>query len=318
MYKEKVKIGGFCKHRIVRNSDGKVFLVILLIMSLVLNVYLAVTVVNFKLYISKLEKELNNLATQNENLSKEVQNLRNALEITRSQLEYYKSQTYQQGTFIPVGGLIGESNVNIVAVKTVYVDIFTAYYEGVTLKAEVELREGKGRILVNTEPRIGIDLQTSARVAVSVAEAYTGLNLTNVDIIITIKGKEEVEVVDGPSAGLPLTVAIISALRHENISNRVYATGTINQDGSIGAVGGIAEKAIAAAKSGAKLFIVPRGQGKVIVYEKREEEILPGFKIIRYVPKEVLLKDYLRSLGFDVEVFEVSNIAEAYNLYRSG
>ncbi len=295
-------------------SNGKVFLVILLIISLVLNAYLVATTISLKSYVSSLERELSNLAAQNENLSREVQNLREILDITRRQLEYYKSQSYYQG-FTPAGGLVGEANVNIVAVKMVYVGLFTTYYEGVTLKADVELREGKGRILINTEPRIGIDLQTSARIAVSVAEAYTGLNLTDVDIIITIKGEEEVEVVDGPSAGLPITVAIISVLRHENISDAVYATGTINLDGSIGAVGGIPEKALAAAKNGAKIFIVPKGQSKVIVYERKEVEVLPGFKIIRYVPREVTLKDYLKNQGFDVEVFEVSNIVEAYNLY---
>lgn len=298
----------------MRDSNGKVFLVVLLIISLALNIYLVVTIVSFKSYIVRLEKELNSLVAQNENLSREVQSLRNFLDITRRQLEYYKNQTYYQG-FTSTGGLIGESDVNIVAVKIAYGDWFTTYYEGVTLRAEVELRDGKGRILVNTEPRIGIDLQTSTRVAVSVAETYTGFNLTAIDVIVTIRGEEEVEVVDGPSAGLPITIAIISALRHENISNEVYATGTINPDGSIGAVGGIAEKALAAAEKGAKLFIVPRGQNKIVVYERREEEIMPGFKIVRYVPKEVSLKDYLKSRGFDIEVFEVSNIVEAYNLY---
>ncbi|MEM1570077.1 MAG: S16 family serine protease [Candidatus Bathyarchaeia archaeon] len=310
----KGEIGELSKHKIVRDPNGRALLVVLLIISLALNVYLMITIVNFKSYIVRLEKELNNLAAQNENLSREVQNLRNVLDITRRQLEYYKNQTYYQG-FISTGGLIGETDVNIVAVKIARGDLFTTYYEGVTLKAEVELRDGKGRILVNTEPRIGIDLQTSARIAVSVAEAYTGLNLTTVDVIITIKGEEEVEVVDGPSAGLPITVAIISALRHENISNEVYATGTINPDGSIGAVGGIAEKALAAAEKGARFFLVPKGQSKIVIYERREEEILPGFKIIRYVPKEVSLKDYLKNHGFDVEVFEVSNIVEAYSLY---
>ncbi|MBS7612634.1 hypothetical protein KEJ48_00060 [Candidatus Bathyarchaeota archaeon] len=295
-------------------SNGKAFLVILLIVSLALNAYLLVTTISLKSYVSSLERELSNLAAQNENLSREVQNLRKILDITRNQLEYYKSQSYYQG-FTPAGGLVGEVNVNIVAVKMVYVDWFTTYYEGVTLKAEVELRDGKGRILINTEPRIGIDLQTSARIAVSVAETYTGLNLTDMDVIITIKGEEEVEVVDGPSAGLPITVGIISALRRENISDIVYATGTINLDGSIGAVGGISEKALAASKKGAKIFIVPKGQSKIIIYEKKEGEVLPGFKIIRYVPKEVTLKDYLKTQGFDVEVFEVSNIVEAYNLY---
>jgi len=69
------------------------------------------------------------------------------------------------------------------------------------MTCRVELREGSGRVLVSTVPRIGIDLQTSSRTAVFVAENLTGARLGETDAIITIEAEEPVEVVDGPSAG---------------------------------------------------------------------------------------------------------------------
>jgi uncharacterized protein len=138
--------------------------------------------------------------------------------------------------------LIGEAEVNIVAVKTVPENFSTIRYEGLVLKCKVELHAGSGRILVNTVPRIGIDLQTSAQTAVNIAERLTGKSLSNTNVMLTVESKEEVYVVDGPSAGAAITAIVIAAIKGERLSNRVFITGTIMPDGSIGKVGGIAEK----------------------------------------------------------------------------
>ena len=65
----------------------------------------------------------------------------------------------------------------------------------------------------------------------------------------------------GPSAGAALTIATIAALKHDSIRSDVVITGTINADGTIGQIGGVLEKAQAAKDIGAKLFLVPVGQG---------------------------------------------------------
>lgn len=302
--------------------SGRVLLIAVLVVSLCLNVYLTVTLVQLRSDYRRLENGFRELTAQNENLTRQVEALRNLLEIVEKQLDYYRNQTIYYSGLIQrpsssSGSLEGRAVVNVVAVKTVPYGFFEVRYEGVTLKAEVELRTGEGRVLVNTEPRIGIDLQTSSRIAVEVAENYTGVSLNRTDVIITVIGTEEVEVVDGPSAGLAITAAIIAAIRGDNISSSVYATGTINPDGSVGPVGGVAEKAVAAAESGATLFLVPKGQGTIVVYEEKIEEPLPGFKIIRYIPKRVSLQSYLESLGYRVKVVEVSSIWEAYGLFTS-
>ena len=71
--------------------------------------------------------------------------------------------------------------------------------------------------------------------------------------------------VSGPSAGLAFSLAIIDELSPENITNgrRVAVTGSIRPDGIVEPVGGVAQKAIAARASGAKMMLVPKGEAKI-------------------------------------------------------
>lgn len=63
----------------------------------------------------------------------------------------------------------------------------------------------------------------------------------------------------GPSGGLAFALGIIELLTPEDIlRGRIVATtGTIDEKGNVGSIGGIAEKILAAKKAGATLFIVP-------------------------------------------------------------
>ena len=68
--------------------------------------------------------------------------------------------------------------------------------------------------------------------------------------------------IGGPSAGLAFTIALIDELTKGNLvgRGRVVATGTINEDGSVGAIGALEQKAVAVKDAGATLFLVPAGQ----------------------------------------------------------
>ena len=297
----------------------------ILVVSLILNVILGYAYVIFqeRENLAVLESQVKYLKTQNENLTRQLQNLKNKLEILQNQLEYYKNQANYYSSLLVSGNVSGEafvgsSTVNLVAVRVVWVSFFEYYYEGVTMKGLVELRPGKGNIFVNTEPRIGIDLQTSVRTACLVAENITGRSLSGVDVTLTVVAKQEVDVVDGPSAGAAITCAIIAAIQDKKLNSSVYITGTINPDGKIGPVGGVLEKALAAAKEGAKIFLVPKGQSMVTVYVEKKKEVAPGFIIITREPKHVKLQDYLFHEGYQVKVFEVKNIQEAYKFMVSG
>jgi len=289
--------------------------------SLLLNFVLAAFSAAVFLQFYNLKSQIETLKEENTLLGKELNSLKQKTEILQSQLDYYKTQAeyysnISKSTSI-AEGILGESIVNIVAVKEVQLSFFEVSYEGVVMKVKVELKQGEGRILINTQPRVGIDLQTSARTAKLVAENFTKKSLEKTDVILTVIAQSDVDVIDGPSAGAAITIAIISAILNKNLKNDVFITGTINPDGTIGWVGGIAEKAVAAAKQNATKFLVPKGQKIVAILKPEKKEPIPGVTIVTYKVEEVDLNDYLKQLGYKTEVIEVENINEAYQLFTS-
>jgi PDZ domain-containing protein len=72
--------------------------------------------------------------------------------------------------------------------------------------------------------------------------------------------------IGGPSAGLAMTLSIFDKLTPGNLAGgkKVAVTGTISEDGSVGEIGGITQKAGSAKAAGADLFIVPACTTKAI------------------------------------------------------
>jgi PDZ domain-containing protein len=72
----------------------------------------------------------------------------------------------------------------------------------------------------------------------------------------------DVGAIGGPSAGLALTLAILDILSGGDLTggHAVAATGTIELDGTVGNVGGVAQKALAVRRAGATVFFVPADQ----------------------------------------------------------
>lgn len=70
----------------------------------------------------------------------------------------------------------------------------------------------------------------------------------------------DVKKVGGPSGGMIFTLAVIELLTKADLLNgrTVAGTGTIEKDGTIGAIGGIEEKLIAAKRAGVDLFLAPK------------------------------------------------------------
>jgi ATP-dependent Lon protease len=62
---------------------------------------------------------------------------------------------------------------------------------------------------------------------------------------------------DGPSAGVTMATAIVSALRNQSVREDVAMTGEITLSGLVLPVGGIREKALAALRHGIKTFVLP-------------------------------------------------------------
>lgn len=145
---------------------------------------------------------------------------------------------------------------------------------GVAIPLKVEVKYGSGKVLTDIDKLLfWVDTQQSMQIARDVAKNITGADTAKYDLIYTVESNET-GIVGGPSAGASLTIATIAALSNKTIRQDVMMTGTINPDGTIGQVGGILEKARAAKDIGAKIFIVPLGEGtetKIIPKETCEE-----------------------------------------------
>lgn len=182
--------------------------------------------------------------------------------------------------------------------------------KGATIDITVVVTPGDGRVFVSVSPFTEIDMQGSAQLAALTACDLTGKDFLNYDFFYTIEAKSTI--VGGPSAGAVMTIATIAALENLTLRDDVFMTGMIYPDGTIGPVGGIPYKLEAAADSGAKVFLIPKGQRYVKVQETKEVRKGP-FVIISPETKTVDLVEYGKKLG--VKVVEVETINEALKYY---
>lgn len=129
---------------------------------------------------------------------------------------------------------------------------------GSVADVSITQRQGTGLLFMDTQPFTQVDMQGSARLAVRVAGSITGIDVETRDFFFVVRSGSQL--IGGPSAGGVMTVGAIAALKGWRIEPDVYMTGTIQPDGTVGPVGGIPEKAQAAAERGARLFLYPVGE----------------------------------------------------------
>lgn len=100
--------------------------------------------------------------------------------------------------------------------------------------------------------------------------------------------------IGGPSAGLAFTLALIDEVTEGSLTGglEVAVTGTINEDGSVGAIGGLNSKASAVQQVGVKYFLVPTSQG----YDERSPDSIPAAEKV---------------VGDDVQIIPVATLEEA-------
>ncbi len=160
--------------------------------------------------------------------------------------------TKQEVVYLPGNGSSGVSvEMPIVAVDS--------EGKGVIGKLITTAKPGTGLVLVNINNVLAqYDTQLSGRTAARAASNYTRIDLSKWDIIYTIV--VDANVIEGPSAGGVMAVSVVAALENKTINHSVAMTGTINEDGTIDAAGGIREKALVAKQNGATLFLVAANQ----------------------------------------------------------
>ncbi|MBN1579207.1 MAG: endopeptidase La [Anaerolineae bacterium] len=138
---------------------------------------------------------------------------------------------------------------------------------GDLMPIEVALLEGKGNLTLTGQ--LGEVMQESAQTALSCARTLLDKldteppDLDKLDI--HIHAPEGAIPKDGPSAGVTIATALISALTERPIHRDVAMTGEITLRGRVLTVGGLKEKVMAAYRAGIKTFILPKGNRKDIV-----------------------------------------------------
>lgn len=183
---------------------------------------------------------------------------------------------------------------------------------GVTTTLNVQIVRGSGKTLTNVDKlTFWTDTQNSIRTAKSVAEQITNQNLNNYDFIYTINANATT--IEGPSAGAALTIATIAAIENKTLNSTVMITGTINPDGTIGQVGGIVEKAIAAKEIGAELFLVPGGQSTQTLYNSQRYCNKVGISQICGFEQVPMRVDVSQKAGITVK--EVNNVEDALKYF---
>ena len=119
--------------------------------------------------------------------------------------------------------------------------------------------DGNTTVKVKLAPTPAAD---AAKAKEPVSTPFLGIGdyMTNVDYSLPFNVTINAGDIGGPSAGLAFTLGIIDLISGGNLtgSAKVAATGVIEADGTVGPIGGVAQKAVAVGKAGATVFLVPQ------------------------------------------------------------
>jgi len=161
---------------------------------------------------------------------------------------------------------------------------------GDTMAVEVTMMDGKGNLILTGQ--LGDVMQESAQAALSYTRSHAsalGIKKKQFDKLdIHIHVPEGAIPKDGPSAGVTIATALVSALSSRPVHREVGMTGEITLRGRILGIGGFKEKVLAAHRAGLKKVLLPKKNEKDLreipkkvrkdlefIFVERMDEVLP-------------------------------------------
>ena len=134
---------------------------------------------------------------------------------------------------------------------------------------------GSGKIELTGS--LGDVMKESAKIALSCTRTMTDTLKLDPDFYkkndIHIHAPEGAVPKDGPSAGITMTTAVVSALTGKPVRKDVAMTGEITTRGRVLPIGGLKEKSLAAYRAGIRTIIIPEKNKKDLEDIPDEEEI---------------------------------------------
>lgn len=156
---------------------------------------------------------------------------------------------------------------------------------GVILPVEVAVMKGKGNIQLTGQ--LGDVMKESGKVAITCIRSRAeelGINENFYEENdMHVHFPEGAVPKDGPSAGITMTTAIVSALTGKKVRADIAMTGEITLRGKVLAIGGLKEKSLAAYREGISTVIMPKAN------ERDLDEIAPEVKAkMKFIPVETI------------------------------
>lgn len=283
-------------------------IVLLLIVSLAFNIYL----LGPETISERLEMQGDQVSLQetNDDLRRQLEECNQSLDACSLQLEFYRDQLMDSGIgdeecpLAFLGNATMQAPAIVQRVELIERGPFIRQRvteEGAMLDISVEMVPGRGRVLVQTVPLMGVIFQDTANIAVSLAQEHTGADLSQSDVIFSITANEEIPGVDGPSAGALMTVLVLASINSTPVNPLVTVTGTIDEQGNVGAVGGILEKAEISEQTGKELILIPE-ENRQLEISSRTGRSVGGIVISEGESEIVDAESYIEEeIGIDVE-----------------
>ena len=151
---------------------------------------------------------------------------------------------------------------------------------GVTLEIEVNIMPGKGKLELTG--KLGDVMKESARIGISYVRSVMGDYGVKPEFFqendIHVHVPEGAVPKDGPSAGITMATAMLSAITGTPVRADIAMTGEVTLRGRVLPIGGLKEKLLAAKNAGMNTVCIPKENEKDL--SKISEEIIGGMEIL--------------------------------------